>query len=57
VATKALPTETGSNKLGQTYGTPRQSSTRPGYRRVDLTTGSWQDEGESALVETRPAKA
>jgi len=29
VATKALPTETGSNKLGQTYGTPRQSSTRP----------------------------
>jgi len=37
VATKALPTETGSNKLGQTYGTPRQSSTRPGSRHV----GSW----------------
>jgi hypothetical protein len=27
--TEALPTETGSNKLGQTFGTPRQSSTRP----------------------------
>jgi hypothetical protein len=26
---EALPTETGSNKLGQTFGTPRQSSTRP----------------------------
>src|ERR1700730_19299780 len=28
-AIEALPTETGSNKLGQTFGTPRQSSTRP----------------------------
>ena len=27
-AIEALPTETGSNKLGQTFGTPRQSSTR-----------------------------
>jgi hypothetical protein len=28
-AIEALPEETGSNKLGQTFGTPRQSSTRP----------------------------
>ena len=31
-AIEALPTETGSNKLGQTFGTPRQSSTRPAWR-------------------------
>jgi hypothetical protein len=28
-AIEALPTETRSNKLGQTFGTPRQPSTRP----------------------------
>ena len=38
-------TETGSNKLGQTFGTPRQSSTRPasqlewGSRRLPSRTG------------------
>jgi hypothetical protein len=29
LAIEALPEETGRNKLGLTYGTPRQSSTRP----------------------------
>ena len=29
LAIEALTEETGSNKLGQTFGTPRQSSTRP----------------------------
>jgi hypothetical protein len=33
LAIEALPTETGSNKLGQTFGTPRQSSTRPASRQ------------------------
>ena len=29
LATEALPEETGSKRLGRTFGTPRQSSTRP----------------------------
>jgi hypothetical protein len=31
LANEALPEETGSNKLGSTFGTPRQSSTRPAW--------------------------
>src|SRR5579863_4663114 len=31
---EALPTETGRNKLGLTFGTPRQSSTRPALHHV-----------------------
>src|SRR6202167_2360613 len=38
-AIEALPEETGSNKLGQTFGTPRQSSTRPPSRMMPSFNG------------------
>jgi hypothetical protein len=44
-----LSTETGSNKLGQTFGTPRQSSTRPASRL-------WI-EGHILVAEDRPRSA